>query len=130
MYQDIVSTFLENSRDVERLIDFDRDVIDIMIMSLDGLKSDIPQQAHSFKSRVDRVIHIVKGIRDHESLKSKYSTVCNQAVVLLVSHFGSALGDLFRKAVYEALDRGENKTLLDEEVKLTFREIKEKNWNI
>lgn len=130
MYREIAAIFVENSRDVERLIDFDRDVIDIMIMSLEGLKKDVPQHVHSLIGRIDRITHIVRGIRDHESLKGKYSTVCNQAVVLLVSHFASALGDLFRKAVSEALDRDESKTLLDEELKLTFREIKERNWNI
>jgi hypothetical protein len=130
MYATVTSSFEENVRDVERLIDFDRDVVDIMIMSLEGLKTDVPQQVHSLKGRIDRVIHIVKGIREHESLKSKYGTVCNQAVVLLVSHFASALGDLFRKAVSVSLESETNETLLDEELKLTFREIKERSWNI
>lgn len=130
MYSEIAATFAENAGEVERLIDFDRDVIDIMIMSLEGLKTDVPPQFHSLKGRIDRVVSVVRGIRDHESLKSKYSTVCNQAVVLLVSHFASALGDLFRNAVSQALDQDENRALLDEELKITFREIKEKSWNI
>ena len=47
MYTAIAITFAENARDVERLIDFDRDVVDIMIMSLDALKKDVPSQLHS-----------------------------------------------------------------------------------
>jgi hypothetical protein len=130
MYTTIAKSFAVNVSEVERLIDFDRDLIQIMILSLESLKRDVPQQLHSFNSRIDRVVQIVTGIRANDSLKSKYDTVCNQAVVLLVSHFSSVLGDLFRKAVSDSLDRENNRILLDEELKLTFREIKDKNWNI
>jgi len=130
MYAAIATSFSENAEGVERLIDFDRDVIDLMIASLEGLKKDVPLPMHSFNGRIDRLIHIISGIRDHESLKSKYGTVCNQAVVLLVSHFASVLGDLFRNAVSESLDSENNDAILDEDLKLTFREIKDKNWNI
>lgn len=130
MYATIQTAFAENASDVERLIDFDRDVIDIMLLSFDSLKKDVPPQMHSFSGRIDRAAKVIRDIRNNESLKTKYSIVCNQAVVLLVSHFASTVGDLFRKAVSEALDQEGNKDLLDEELKLTFRELKEKNWNI
>ncbi len=130
MYSSVSKTFAENLNEVERLVDFDRDVLNILISSLEGLRDEVPRQVHSFTSRIDRVLHIIKGIRDHESLKTKYSTVCNQAVVLLVSHFASALGDLFRAAVSASLESGENNLLLDEELKITFREVREKNWDI
>ena len=130
MYTTIAASFADNASDVERLIDFDRDVVDIMIMSLDGLKKDVPPQFHSFAGRIERVAHVVRDIRNNESLKSKYGTVCNQAVVLLVSHFASAIGDLFRKAVSAAVDREGNDALLNEELKLTFRDIRDRNWNL
>jgi hypothetical protein len=130
MYTNIADSFADSARNVERLIDFDRDVIDIMIMSLDALKKDVPAQFHSFATRIDRLDHVVRDIRNHESLKSKYGTVCNQAVVLLVSHFASAVGDLFRKSVSAAVDREGCDALLNEDLKLTFREMKEKNWDL
>jgi len=130
MYTSIANSFADNARYVERLIDFDRDVVDIMIMSLDGLKKDVPPQFHSFAARIDRLAHVIRDIRNNESLKAKYGTVCNQAVVLLVSHFASAVGDLFRKGVSAAFDREGNDALLNEELKLTFRDMKDKNWNL
>ncbi|MBN9204156.1 hypothetical protein [Methylibium petroleiphilum] len=130
MFSDIAALFKTNARDVERLIDFDRDVIDVMIMSLDSLKKDVPSKEHVLRGRIDRVSSIITGIRNNESLKSKYGVVCNQAVVLLVSHFASALGDMFRKAVSDSLDRDDSKSLLDEELKLTFRDMKERSWNL
>lgn len=130
MFTDIASSFRENAGDVERLIDFDRDVLNIMITSLNSLKNDIPSDQHVVRGRIDRVSQIVTGIRNNESLKSKYGVVCNQAVVLLVSHFASALGDIFRKAVSDSLDRDDNKPLLDEELKLTFRDMRERSWNL
>ena len=130
MYKTAVNTFSENARDVERLIDFDRDVVSLMIMSLEGLKKDVPSQLHSFTSRIDRTVQVMTDIRNNKSLKSKYDTVCNQAVVLLVSHFASTVGDIFRTAVSAALERDGNEALFVEELKLTFREIKDKNWNL
>lgn len=130
MYTSIATSFEDNARDVERLIDFDRDVVQIMLLSLDGLKKDVPPQFHSFVSRIDRTANVMRNIRDNESLKSKYGTVCNQAVVLLVSHFASAVGDLFRKAVSVAVDSEGNDALLNEELKLTFREMRDKSWNV
>ena len=113
MYTAIAITFAENARDVERLIDFDRDVVDIMIMSLDALKKDVPSQLHSFAGRIERTAQIMKNIRDNEALKSKYGTVCNQAVVLLVSNFSSALGGIFREAISAALDRSRSRRKRD-----------------
>ena len=130
MFTDIAASFRENAGDVERLIDFDREVLNIMITSLTSLKNDVPPDLHVVRGRIDRTSQIVTGIRNNESLKFKYGVVCNQAVVLLVSHFSSALGDTFRKAVSDSLDRDDNKPLLDEELKLTFRDMRERSWNL
>lgn len=130
MYKTIATSFTDNARDVERLIDFDRDVVELMIMSLDGLKKDVPSQLHSFAGRIERATQIIRNIRDNESLKPKYGTVCNQAVVLLVSHFSSAVGDLFRKAISVAVDHDKNDVLLNEELKVTFRDMRDNSWNM
>jgi hypothetical protein len=130
MYTTVAKTFENNATDVERLIDFDRDVVEIMIQSLEMLKKDVPPQLHSFAGRIDRAATIVTNIRKNDSLKSKYGTVCNQAVVLLASHFSSAIGDLFRKAVTATLDREGNEALLNEELKLTFKEMQDRNWDL
>jgi hypothetical protein len=130
MYKTIANSFTDNARDVERLIDFDRDVVELMIMSLDGLKKDVPSQLHSFAGRIERAAQIIRNIRDNESLKPKYGTVCNQAVVLLVSHFSSAIGDLFRKAISVAVDQDTNDVLLNEELKVTFRDMRDNSWNM
>jgi hypothetical protein len=130
MYETIAKVFAENANDVERLIDFDRDVVALMIDSLEQLKKDVPPQAHYFKNKIERAEQVIKSIRNNNSLKSKYDTVCNQAVVLLVSHFSSSVGDLFREAVSKALDRDGNEALFNEELKLTFRDIKDRNWNL
>jgi hypothetical protein len=69
MYTDTLESFASNARDVERLIDFDREVIELMIMSLNGLKNDVPPQLHSFANRIDRTVLMMKGIRSNDSLK-------------------------------------------------------------
>lgn len=130
MFEDIVTTFRKNTEDVESLINFDHEVLQVVTLSLEELHKKLKQTYASDQMNGGRVLEIVKGIRNNETLKSKYTAIFNQAVVLLVSHFSSALGDIFRAAVEVWLDREGNTSLLDEDIKLTFREMKERGWNM
>lgn len=50
--------------------------------------------------------------------------------MLLVSRLSSALGDLFRAAVLEKLQSADAGKLLEEEIKLTFGEMRNRDWNL
>jgi hypothetical protein len=55
----------------------------------------------------------------------------NQAVVLLVSYFAAALHDLFRTAVAARLLLDDvDSPLMREELKLSFRKIRERGWDL
>lgn len=130
MYDAITSNFRANCEDVERLVDFDRELLQIVVLSLEDLHERLKHHHGSAQMNGGRVLEIVRGIRNNDSLRPRYATIFNQAVVLLVSHFASTLGEVFRTAVMESLDQGNNEDLLDEEIKLTFRDMKERSWNL
>ena len=72
-----------------------------------------------------RVLQILKGIRDHETLKPRFSLILNQAIVLLVSYFGSAVEDIFCFAISASLQVNSSSRLKKEELKLTVAELLE-----
>lgn len=130
MYEVILTNFKTNSEDVDRLVNFDREVLQVVELSLADSHERLKPLHSTAQMNGGRILEIVRGIRNNDSLRSKYATIFNQAIVLLVSHFASTLGDIFRTAVIASLDRGNNDHLMDEEIKMTFREMKERGWNL
>lgn len=130
MFATVSTSFHKNCTDVERLVNFDREVLQVVDGLLDDLHKRLKPVHASDQMNGGRVLTIVRGIRNNNSLRSNYSAIYGQAVVLLVSHFASALADIFRLAVSASLETEESEALLSEELRLTFREIKERGWNL
>ena len=130
MFQSVVSRFHSNCDDVERLINFDREVLQLVIISLEDLHEKLKPHHGTAQMNGGRVLEIVRGIRSNDSLRHRYGVIFNQAVVLLVSHFSAALGDIFRASLLHSFDDESSGTLFDEEIKLTFREMKDRGWNL
>lgn len=130
MFDHAAHTFRSNCNEVERLLKFDQDVLASVITLLEGLHNDLKTKHLSDQMNGGRVLQMVRNIRDNDSLKSRYDTVHSQAVVLLVSHFASALGDIFRTSIASQIERDDPGEILNEEIKLTFRDMREKGWNL
>ena len=125
-----IETFKGNLAEVDRLINFDRELFQLVTYTLESLHAQL--RTHHADDRLNgaRALAVIRGIRDNETVKAKYKTIYNQAVVLLVSHFASALGDLFRTAVSKRLLSADPGKLLEEEFKLTVADLKERDWNL
>jgi hypothetical protein len=130
MQNDPITIFQKNLADVDRLVNFDKEVLQVVTVTIEDLHNRLKGSFASDQMNGGRALAIVKGIRDNESLQTKYAAIFNQAVVLVVSHFSSTLGDLFRRAVNEKLTGTGDSPLLAEEVKITFSELREKDWNL
>lgn len=122
--------FEANVAEVERLVSFDREVLQVATMAIEDLHDRLKGRFGDERLNGGRALTIIRGIRDNDSLRPKYEAINGQAVVLLVSHFSSALGDLFREAVSAHLHREEAGSLLDEELKLTVRELRERDFSL
>ncbi len=127
-----VSTFKNNIESVEKLINFDREVLDIAIGAINVLHSALlnKQGITNDKLNGKRTLDILSGIRTNDSLKSRFSIINNQAIVLLVSYFSSAVADLFRAAAKVAVDVHEEKMVLEEELKIKINELPKLNESL
>jgi hypothetical protein len=131
MNTNALSSFRRNIDEVDKLVNFDKELLQIVIINIQDLHDGLKAKIGDPRSNGGRVLEMIKGIRDNETINSKYTAICNQAVVLLVSHLSSALGDLFREAVAEKLQSDNpSEKFLDEEIKLTMREMREREWNL
>jgi hypothetical protein len=125
--RDILKTFSQHVSDVDRLMAFDREVMQMAISTVEDLHKRLVTQQGIENEQLNgtRVLQILKGIRDHETLKPRFSLILNQAIVLLVSYFGSAVGDIFCFAISASLQVNSSSRLKKEELKLTVAELLE-----
>jgi hypothetical protein len=121
----VVLTFKNNIKSVEKLINFDRDVIEIAINGIQKLHNNLTTEQGISNEQLNgkRTLDLLKGFRSHDSLKARYSIINNQAIILLVSYFSSAVADLFREAARIAIESHEDKRVLNEELKLKISEL-------
>ena len=123
----ILETFKQHTSDVDRLMAFDREVMQVAITTVEELHNRlvIQQQIKNEQLNGARTLQMLRGIRDHETLKPRFSLILNQAIVLLVSYFGSAVEDIFFYAISASLRSNSPSRLNKEELKLTVAELLE-----
>ena len=119
-----IFAFDQNIEAVKRLMDFDRDAQDMVIKEIEKLHTALKEQQGISNDQLNgkRALDFLKNIRTNDSMRSRYELIFNQAVVLLVSYFGSALGDLFRLAVELGIS-GADKRILSEELNVDVEEL-------
>lgn len=124
---EVVERFERNISDVEMLIQFDDDVLGVVIKAVESLQSRLIKQRDMDNEQLNggRVLTIIRGIRENKSLKPRYALILNQAVVLLVSYFASAIEDIFKLALRAKLRSPNAEGLLKEDIRLTVAELLE-----
>ncbi len=125
-----VASFKRNLGEVDRLINFDHELLQLVSLTVQRLHEQLQPRIADERLNGKRALDTIKGIRENETIRGKYQAIYNQAVVLLVSHFASALGDLFRQAVTERLGSEDPGKLLDEEFRLSVADLKERDWTL
>ena len=89
----ILETFDIQIQSVAKLMNFDRDLMDIAIQSVEKLRDRL-RKHHELDNpdlTADKILQQLRGFREHDSLRGRYETIFNQALVLLVSYFGSGV---------------------------------------
>jgi hypothetical protein len=128
----VTDSFKLHVQSVEKLMNFDRDVIDFAIIAIDELQVKLTQHHKLDNPQLTaaRTLGMLRQYRDHDSLRPRYATIFNQAIVLLVSYFGSSVTDLFRQGVATALTIGTDSDLLREQIKISLRELREADFQL
>ena len=124
---EILATFRTNVSSVQELMRFDSQVVDTTVQLLELLQERLVAVHGADNSRlnVTNTLAVVKNIRTNDSLARHYRQMLNQCNVLLVSYFSAAVGDVFRAGVADAIRSGTRPAILEEEIKLNFRELRE-----
>lgn len=129
---DAVDNFKLNVDYVYRLMNFDRNVLDFSIKTLESLADKLKNQ-HKIDNpyiSVDNSLTALKQVRQNGSMRQQYDTIFNQCIVLLVSYFSSALSDIFKFSLNERVKSGVNGQLAKEEIKISLAELSEFEFNI
>jgi hypothetical protein len=119
----IVAGFDHNVAEVYELMNFDRTVLEFSIVTLESLEKKL-KATHGPLHSVEGHLQVLRNTRQNDSMRTKYTTIFNQCVVLLVSYFGSSVKDLFIDAVGHCIEYGGREELLDEELKLNLRTLR------
>jgi hypothetical protein len=128
----IVQNFHMHIASIEKLMNFDHEVLDLAITSLRDVRDKLAQHPEhgNLKQSADRKLKLLENIRHNDSLRHRYETIFNQALVLLVSYFSSSMHDLFCQGVREVLARESESALLREQFRLTFRELRDAEFDL
>lgn len=126
-----IRTFRQNLRSVHELMRFDEQVLEFVIGPMKRLANrQTAARIQNPRHRIDQVLALVLGIKGNASLRPHYAAMYNQCLVLLVSHFASAARELFVDAIVSAIDSDASTPLLDAEVRLTPRDVRETSASI
>lgn len=119
-----LEAFKSNLDSVSKLINFDKEVQEIAINGVKSLHAKLVKELKITNPQLngERTLQILYGIRDSPTLRERYALIFNQAVVLMVSYFGSALGDIFRITAASALAKDDER-IVNVELKVRIGEI-------
>lgn len=128
----ITDNFRTQIESVEKLMNFDREVLDIAIGRISEFRKKLTTESKTslLQVQADNTITLLKNVRKNDSLRHRYETIFNQALVLLVSYFSSSMHDLFCEGVRESLTRDTESALLKEQFRMTFRELRDANFDL
>lgn len=122
----IRDAFAKNVDSVAKLMGFDAVVLGVVMEGLSPIPGELEAEGRNVLAmKVRNRLRLVENIREQGTTKVYYDTILNQCVVLLVSHFASALHDTFRVGVAAALERPKRfEALTDSELKLSPRDLR------
>jgi hypothetical protein len=128
--QGTLQSFHTNAASVIRLLNFDSEVVHIALSGVRALHETLLRAGFQNAAlNAHNTLRSLENIKTNDSLEPRYRVIFNQAVVLLVSYFGSALQEMFKIGVAARLRLDDDSSMLmKEELKLTFRKIRERGW--
>jgi hypothetical protein len=123
-FEDTAQSFSANALEVDRLLTFDRLIIDVAVDGLKQVETALESRnLHSVLPVVRNRTAMLRNVAESESLRPQYAAMFNQCVVLLVSYFGAATHTLFRQGVAAALATGAAVPAASEELKVSWRVV-------
>jgi hypothetical protein len=119
-----VETFHTNTKVVEQLLDFGNLIVDTAVGGLREVEGQLEQRnQHNAVTLVRNRADLLAQVKQGDSLRPHYEVMFNQCVVLLVSHFGSSVHELFRRGVEGSLKVGADVPAAKQELKVSWSSV-------
>lgn len=128
----IEQKFTIDVESVYALMNFDHTVLELAITQVSDLQERLTKH-HKFDNArlsVVRTLTLLQNIRNNNSLRPRYHVIFNQCVVLLVSYFGAAVGEVFRSLLPQALKSPSNEKVLKDEIRVSLGELQALDFNL
>lgn len=131
-FQAILNNFDTNIEEVFKLLNFDRVILNLCISNLETLEEKLKAKQNISNPTYlpTKTITLLKNIHSNDSLKLQYKTIFNQTLVLLVSHFSSALHTMFKTLLKTVFDNSFDSKILKEEIKVSIEVLKDKHYDM
>lgn len=121
--------FQTDVESVTSLMDFDKTLLEIVKIQLEGLATKLKDKSEVAHKEVLKSIAWVENIRSNNSLKNKYAQIYNSCLVLLVAYFSDVLKLLFVFRLQQKIDNWD-RIFESDKLKLNFEELKKYNFNL
>ena len=131
-FDPIEKSLANNIEGVYKLAEFDRVILDMAIDQLKVLEQRLNKDHFIDNPQLTatNTRTTLENIRTNDSLKSRFEIINNQCVVLLVSLFASAIGEMYRLAIVVQAITGKSTKLNEEELKFSVEEIVDEEFDI
>ncbi len=124
-----------NIQSISELMNFDRSILDFCILQLELLDSNIKEnkeiQITNVRFFPTNTLIQLKNIKQNQSFISRYGTIYNQCIVLLISYMTSSLTEIFKETFkYLAKNHKSKIQGASTELKLTIEELAYVDFNL
>lgn len=121
---EVLNVFKTNRESVRELVNLDRTLVQLFLTGLREMAAELREKnLYAATRRIENRVSALENVQRHDSLRRYYQTMLNQCVVLLVSYFGSAVHDVFRRSVAHAFTSGADVGAVAQEIKICWRDI-------
>jgi hypothetical protein len=130
-FEHIEIALLNNVQDVYRLVEFDQVILNIAIAQLKLLEQKLAKDHFIDNPALTaaNTRRTLENVRTNDALRPRFEVINNQCVVLLVSLFASAVGELYREAMLSLAKSGGSNKLNDESLEFSVTDIMTEDFN-
>jgi hypothetical protein len=121
-----IAAFRTNVAHIKELLELDQLILRIPIRLLESVQQaqeKVKPRLDNPNIRVEKALHVLRTIRDNDSVAPRLQVVRNQCVVLLVSHFTSGVRSILLGRLARSLQSGEIPEVAYEPLALSASDI-------
>jgi hypothetical protein len=126
-FGDVLVRFRSSVKSVLDLVEFEKEILAFAVSQVENVLRCLPNAQSVHARKIEHSLEAIRNVRSNKSLEKKFGLIGNQALVLLVSHFASAAGDVFCTGIGIGSGQSSLESIRRAEIKLSLAELTEIN---